>query len=64
MIWSKKQVKNLKKRQKANYLHSYTCKCGKDLIPTVDGWKCNCGYTQNWAHESDLNGEFKKFTLL
>ena len=59
MIWTEVEVENLKERQSCNFLHPYTCECGENLIPTEEGWRCDCGYSQDWAHGADLNGEFK-----
>ncbi len=57
-IWTKEQVENLKKRQATMMMHPYTCECGENLIPTEEGWICDeCSYTQNWAHDSDLDGD-------
>ena len=59
-IWTKDQVTNLRKRQTLLHLHEYNCGCGKLLTPTRCGWYCiKCKkITQDWAHASDLNGEF------
>jgi hypothetical protein len=54
--WSDEQVKALEARQDMEMLHTYTCECGHQLIPSKDGWYCEeCTYTQNWCHASDLS---------
>jgi len=61
--WTTAQIENLRKRQAEPTLHSYTCDdCGNDLYPTEQGWECytdGCNYTQDWAHTSDVTGEFQ-----
>jgi len=53
--WTKVEVKRLQKRQQIG--HPYTCgKCSAELRPTQKGWKCVCGYTQDWAHLPDVVG--------
>lgn len=57
--WSEEQVENLALRQEGP-LHPYTHSHGLDsieLVPTRDGWVCggtDCQYTQDWAHEVDV----------
>ena len=61
-MWNKEQIQNLKDRQARMDMHPYTCECGENLIPTEKGWRCGkCSYTQNWAHGTDLCGEFKEW---
>ncbi len=56
--WTQEQVELLKLRQ-VNGFHEYTCVCSKTLIPTLLGWVCSCGYTQNWCHDADLKTKKK-----
>jgi hypothetical protein len=60
--WTAEQVENLRKRQAEPTMHSYTCgDCGNDMYPTEHGWECytdGCNSTQDWAHTSDVTGEF------
>jgi hypothetical protein len=62
-IWTEEQVAYLVQRQADPAMHPYTCgggggTCsGISLTPTVNGWVCeNCGRTQDWAHQYDLEG--------
>ena len=52
--WTVAQVDRLQERQRDLMKHPYTCECGKNLVPTVYGWACDCGYTQDWCHKMDL----------
>lgn len=66
--WTAKQIQNLEARQIRFGLHPYTCgNCSgqgetTDLIPHRDGWYCpRCDFmVQDWAHSSDVTGEFHK----
>jgi len=60
--FTEEQIKNLKKYQKREDRHPFTCRgqfCDRSkrsdegiLIPTVDGMVCPCGkYTQEWVHD-------------
>lgn len=53
--WSKEVVNLLKEYQEQGLFHSYTCECGKNLIPTKEGWVCDCGYTQDWVLKSTID---------
>ena len=49
--WTPEQVAALERHQASGQAHPYTCNasgCRKDLIPTVNGWICECGETQDW----------------
>lgn len=56
--WTDAQVELLKQWQEHGMVHPFTCpgerpecKGHRELIPTNDGWVCNCGeYKQDWAH--------------
>ena len=62
--WTREQLGKLIERQDNPMMHEYTCaKCGKDLIPTPNGWACEglvdqiqtCDYTQDWCLKADLD---------
>ena len=57
--WTPEQVVNANAWQQCEHFHPYTCgDCRADLLATEDGWVCStgdCGYTQDWAHETRLN---------
>ena len=66
-IWSQEQVDALNKMQQSRVTHPYTCpnrvspehKPGRRdlglLVATTEGWVCpECGYRQEWAHNSSL----------
>ena len=56
--WTKEQVVMLEKRQDDKTKHPYTCECGLDLIPSIDGWYCSkCEYQQTWCHKEDIKNE-------
>ena len=66
--WTPEQVEQLNRLQRGElYGHPYTCPNrslsphhdnGNDkgcLLATTGGWVCpDCGYTQDWFHESSL----------
>ena len=52
--WTPEQVEALERRQNDPYQHPYTCECGESLEPWLDGWSCDCGYTQDWCHAEDV----------
>jgi hypothetical protein len=53
--WTNEQVAALNRWQQSNWVHPFTCRCGKDLVATREGWRCgSCDYTQDWAHDSML----------
>jgi len=59
--WTPTQVKNLTERQQATELNPYTCQCSARLVPMTGGWfcaECDC-VMQDWAHTSDVTGQFK-----
>ena len=60
--WTPTQVQNLEQRQRRRDMHPYTCQCGDRLWPHTRGWYCiNCDkIVQDWAHSSDVTGEFHK----
>ena len=62
--WTDEQVKNLNDYQGAGVFHPFTCggtNCREDLVATPTGWVCpKCDYTQNWAHDFMLTGEWRK----
>lgn len=58
-LWSDDQVASANGFQQSGVWHPFTCKCGKDLIATNSGWKCDCGYTQDWAHVFMLDGSWR-----
>ena len=52
--WTDEQLDFLIAWQSEGIMHPYTCECGKDLIPTDNGWVCEgCNYRQNWALFND-----------
>lgn len=58
--WTEIQVERLRLRQQTNMLHPYTCMkhSHRALTPTTNGWVCGapgCDYSQNWAHDIDIN---------
>ena len=51
--WTPEQVAALEHHQASCMAHPYTCNnygCRKDLIPTTNGWVCECGETQDWFY--------------
>lgn len=48
--WSDEQVRSLNDYQVSGFMHEFTCRCGEVLVAMPDGWTCDCGYTQQWAH--------------
>jgi hypothetical protein len=59
------QIKSLNEFQRCDSFHPFTCGnngCSKILTATVDGWVCDCGYTQDWAHDfmADYSWETRK----
>ena len=62
--WTPEQVDSLNAYQRAGIFHTYTCgTCRNDLIATTDGWRCECGYTQDWAADFLLDGSWKAFAI-
>lgn len=54
--WTESQVKMLKEWQDDPKNHPYTCDCGESLIPSVQGWHCDCcNYKQKWCFFSHVN---------
>lgn len=49
------QVAALNRWQACGWVHPFTCQCGKNLVATTVGWVCDCGYTQDWAHDMMLD---------
>lgn len=57
--WTPLQVMSLNRRQAATHLHPYTCECGRTLAAMADGWRCPCGYRQEWAWRDDADGRWQ-----
>lgn len=53
--WSKEVVNLLKQYQQEGDFHPYTCECTKVLVPTREGWICDCGYTQDWVPKETID---------
>lgn len=62
--WTKEEVELLREYQEQGLFHPYTCDCRKNLIPTKEGWICDCGYTQDWVLQSTLDWLFKRKELV
>jgi len=62
MFLTEDEAESLRARQNSWELHPYTCICGSGpLRVSTEGLYCTeCGYKQIWAHQSDLNWEWKK----
>jgi hypothetical protein len=38
--WTPEQVASLIAFQACPHFHPYTCHCGRSLVPTPEGWRC------------------------
>lgn len=60
--WTQEQLKNITSWQINPTLHPYTCLCGKNLIPTNNGFVCVvCGRNQNWCHDFTANEDWSNY---
>lgn len=74
--WTEAEVDSLNACQQNSRYHPFTCENCRDnlgvtntdgtsndrlLVATKDGWICEtCDYTQDWAHESMVNGSWRE----
>jgi hypothetical protein len=61
--WNSLQIDTLAERQLRSDMHPYTCgQCSDRLWPKAKGWFCiKCDMiVQNWAHDTDVDGSFRK----
>ena len=56
--WSEEIVEILNTKQAMAHHHEYICPVPANgvkvpLRATTEGWRCNCGHTQDWVREED-----------
>jgi hypothetical protein len=59
--WTDDQVASLREYQRAGTSHPYTSMFGKDLIPTIEGWReeRNGDVVQDWCYEWTADWSWK-----